>query len=365
MKAYRGLEESVTAWQKKLAEKQKSAPSPPALGMSVCEADKAVDCPVYDKGETKKPLAPVKRGALSALPVSLAPIGPKESGRRQLAGWIADPANPLTARVIVNRVWSHVFGRGLVDTPDDFGRMGMKPSHPELLDDLAARFVEGGWSVKALIRELVLSRAYQMSSAGSARAEAADPANTLLWRANRKRLQAEAIRDAALALGGGLDLAPRESSPVADLAKDITPQGREVGRKHFLNELKDDTPCRSLYLPVVRGAQMPMMQCFNAADPGQVIGARSGSITPAQSLLLMNSDLVMEQARRMAARLIAAGAGEEERIARAWLLAYGRAPANAERESARRYLGSVPDRAEAWARLCHALMQSGEFQIVY
>ena len=365
MKTYRGLEESVTAWQKKLADKRNSTPAPPALGMSVCDAEKAVDCPVYEKGEIKKPLAPVKRGALTALPVSLAPIGPGESGRRQLADWITSPANPLTARVIVNRVWSHVFGRGLVDTPDDFGRMGSKPSHPELLDDLAARFVEGGWSVKALIRELMLSRAYRMSSASRPDATAVDPSNSLLWRANRKRLEAEAVRDAVLALGGSLDTAPREGSPVADLAKDITPQGREVGRKHFLSELKDDSTCRSLYLPVVRGAQMPMMQCFNAADPGQVIGARSASITPAQSLLLMNSDLVMEQARRMAVRVAAAGSSDEERITRVWLAAYGRAPSSGERESAGRYLAGVQDRSEAWSRLCHALMQSGEFQIVY
>jgi len=345
------LDKEVETWKAKLAEKQKSAPVPPVLGMSVRDAETPIDCPVFDKGEIKKPLAPVKRGVLSAIPVKLAAIGPKESGRRQLADWIASPQNPLTARVIVNRVWQHVFGRGLVETPDDFGRMGMKPTHPELLDDLAARFVKNGWSIKTLIRELVLSHTYQLSSRG-------EGDNSLLWRANKKRLEAEPLRDAILELGGTLNRTPREGSPIADKAKNITPQGREVGRKHFLADLEDDTSHRSLYLPIVRGAQMPMMQCFNAADPGQVIGARSASITPAQSLLLMNSDLVMRQAENFAKRLT--GTTDDEKLACAWKMAFCRAPRPGELTSMREFLRVKGD----WAQLCHALMQSGEFQTV-
>ena len=258
--------------------------------------------------------------------------------------------------MIVNRVWQHVFGRGLVETPDDFGRMGMIPSHPKLLDDLAARFVRDGWSIKGLIRELVTSRAYQMSS--DAKRVTNDPANILLWRANKKRLEAEPLRDAVLSLGGTLDHTPREGSPIADKAKDITPQGREVGRKHFLADLEDDTTHRSIYLPVVRGSQMPMMQCFNAADPGQVIGARSASITPAQSLLLMNSDLVMRQAEGFARRLT--GGSDGEKMALAWKMAFCRGPHEAEMKSMREFLATKG----SWAQLCHALMQSGEFQTV-
>lgn len=355
------LEQDVAAWQKKLAEKQKSAPSPPPLGMSVRDGDAPIDCPVFDKGEIKKPLAPVKRGALSAIPVKLATIGPKESGRRQLADWIASPQNPLTARVIVNRVWLHVFGRGLVESPDDFGKMGMKPSHPELLDDLAARFVNDGWSIKCLIRELVMSRVYQMSSATAA--QSSDPANILLWRANRKRLEAEPLRDAILYLGGTLDLKPREGSPIADKAKDITPQGREVGRKHFLNDLKDDTTHRSIYLPIVRGAQLPMMQCFNAADPGLVIGSRSASITPMQSLLLMNSDQIMEQAQNFSKRLL--GPTLDARITRAWKMACCRLPTAQELDALRGFISTAGDTDEGWTQLCHAVLQSGEFQTVY
>jgi len=375
MSALGTLEQDVSVWQKKLAEKQKSAPVPPALGMSVREGETPIDCPVYDKGEIKKPLAPVKRGALSAIPVKLAPIGPKESGRRQLADWIASPQNPLTARVIVNRVWQHVFGRGLVDSPDDFGKMGVKPSHPELLDDLAARFVSDGWRVKALIRELMLSRTYQMNSGGKTNDEwrmtnaearnpgGVDPVNVLLWRANRKRLEAEPLRDTILQLGGVLDLTPREGSPIADKAKDITPQGREVGRKHFLNDLTDDTTHRSIYLPIVRGAQLPMMQCFNAADPGQVIGARSASIAPVQSLLLMNSDQVMAQAERFAKRV--AGPNLDARVALIWRMACGREPTAQEMETMRGFVTAAGDTPEGWAQLCHAVMQSGEFQTVY
>ncbi|MBL9131497.1 MAG: DUF1553 domain-containing protein [Verrucomicrobiaceae bacterium] len=345
------LEQEVEAWKTRLAEKQKAAPVPPRLGMSVRDAEAPMDCPVFDKGEIKKPLAPVKRGAISAIPVKLAAIGPKDSGRRQLADWIASPHNPLTARVIVNRVWQHVFGRGLVETPDDFGKMGAKPSHPELLDDLAARFVRDGWSVKGLIRQLMLSRAYRLDSRG-------EGDNTLLWRANKKRLEAEPLRDAVLFLGGALDLTPREGSPIADKAQPITPQGREVGRKQFLTDLIDDTTHRSIYLPIVRGAQMPMMQCFNAADPGQVIGARSASISPAQSLLLMNSDLVMREAANFAKRL--SGATDDEKLARAWKMALCRAPRDVELRSMRAFLASGGD----WAQLCHALMQSAEFQML-
>ncbi|MCX6849214.1 MAG: DUF1549 and DUF1553 domain-containing protein [Verrucomicrobia bacterium] len=358
------LEKDVGEWQKKLAEKQKSMPVAPPVGMSVRDAETPLDCPVFDKGEVKKPLAAVKRGALSAIPVKLAVIGPKESGRRQLADWIASPQNPLTARVIVNRVWLHLFGRGLVGTPDDFGRMGMKPTHPELLDDLAARFVKEGWSVKALIRELVLTRTYQMSS--STRSDVAlakDPTNLLLWRANRKRLEAEPLRDALLALGGTLDLTPREGSPVADKAKAITPQGREVGRRHFLNDLQDDTTHRSIYLPIVRGAQMPMMQCFNAADPGLVVGGRSASITPVQSLLLMNSEQVMRQAEGLSKRL--GGKSAEEKLVQAWKMVCCRVPMVEEREMMRGFLVSAGDTPSGWAQLCHALLQSGEFQTVY
>jgi len=319
---------------------------------------------VFDKGEIKKPLAPVKRGALSAIPVKLAAIGPKESGRKQLADWIASPQNPLTARVLVNRVWLHLFGRGLVGTPDDFGRMGMPPTHPELLDDLAARFVKEGWSVKALIRELVLTRTYQMSSSTrSDVAQAKDPTNLLLWRANRKRLEAEPLRDALLALGGTLNLTPREGSPVADKAQAITPQGREVGRKHFLNDLKDDTTHRSIYLPIVRGAQIPMMQCFNAADPGLVVGGRSASITPVQSLLLMNSEQVMRQAEGFSMRL--GGGSAEEKMVRACKMARCRMPTAEEQEMMQAFLASAGDTPNGWAQLCHALMQSGEIQVVY
>ncbi len=355
------LEQDVTAWQKKLAEKQKSAPMPPPLGMSVRDGETPIDCPVFDKGEIKKPLAPVKRGALSAIPVKLATIGPKESGRRQLADWIASPQNPLTARVIVNRVWLHVFGRGLVESPDDFGKMGMKPSHPELLDDLAARFVKDGWSIKSLIRELVMSRSYQMSSATAA--QSSDPANILLGRANRKRLEAEPLRDAILYLGGTLDHTPREGSPVADQAQAITPAGREVGRKHFLNDLKDDTTHRSIYLPIVRGAQLSMMQCFNAADPGLVIGNRSASITPVQSLLLMNSDQVMTQAQNFSKRLL--GTILDVRITRVWKMACCRLPTTQELEALRGFISAAGDTDEGWTQLCHAVLQSGEFQTVY
>ena len=148
------------------------------------------------------------RGFPKAIAGAEPPVIREGSGRRELAQWLADPDNPLTARVMVNRIWQHHFGVGLVPTSANFGEMGERPSHPELLDYLAARFVASGWSVKAMHRLIMLSSVYQQSSASSAAGLAADPENRLLWRANRRRLEAEALRDSLLAVAGRLDATP-------------------------------------------------------------------------------------------------------------------------------------------------------------
>lgn len=368
--SYIALEKSVDEWQDKLKSAREAAPSAPATGMAVQEKAKPADSPLYEKGEVKKPLAGVPRGALSAVPVKLAPIAANESGRRQLADWIASPENPLTARVIVNRVWQHLFGRGLVETPDDFGRMGAGPTHPELLDDLAARFVRGGWDVKALIRELVCSRTYRMSSrsaeGGLRNAEGIDPTNTLLWRMNRKLIEAEPLRDTLLFLGGTLDRRPLEGSQVATLATPVKPQGREFGRNGFLTVLDEETPNRSVYLPAVRGATTAVMQCFDCADPNLVTGARRPTIVPTQSLFLMNSDFAMTHARGFAKRVMAMSAASlDERIAMAWRMAFVREPSAAELAALKGELEPAPEDEDAWARVLQTLMMAGEFRTVY
>jgi hypothetical protein len=368
--AYTALEKSVTDWQAKLKTMQQSAPAPPSTGMAVQEKAKPADSPLYDKGEVKKPLAAVPRGTLSAVPVKLAAIGVHESGRRQLADWIASAENPLTSRVIVNRVWQHLFGAGLVATPDDFGRMGAKPTHPELLDDLAMRFARGGWNLKALVRELACSRAYRMSSTnaegGLRKAEGIDPANALLWHMNRKPLEAEPLRDAMLLLGGNLDRSPLEGSQIATLSSPVKPQGRELGRNGFLNNVSDDAQHRSVYLPAVRGATTAVMQCFDCADPNLVTGARRPTIVPTQSLFLMNSDFAMAQARGFAKRVMNAGGGsEEERITAAWRMTFARTPSPTEVAALRTELDSGAGTEDAWARILQTLMMTGEFRTVY
>ncbi len=186
------------------------------LAMGAREGD-AIDIPLFLRGELDRPSEVVPRGFLQVIDGPSATAIASGSGRLELADWIADPANPLTARVMVNRVWLHLFGRGLVDSPDNFGATGQPPSHPELLDHLAVSFVEGGWSVKALIRSIVLSRAYQLDSAIDDRNAAVDPDNTLVWRQAPRRLEAEAIRDAILAVSGNLDTDRPAGSVVARL----------------------------------------------------------------------------------------------------------------------------------------------------
>jgi hypothetical protein len=363
---YTALEKSVDEWQARLKSMQQSAPAPPVTGMAVQEKARPADSPLYDKGEVKKPLAGVPRGALTAVPVKLAPIKTHESGRRQLADWIASAENPLTARVIVNRVWQHLFGVGLVATPDDFGRMGASPTHPELLDDLAFRFARDGWDVKALIRELACSRAYRMSSRVAGRGPEVDAVNTLLWRMNRKPLEAEPLRDSILFLGGGLDHSPLEGSQVATLATPVKPQGREVGRNGFLLNLTDDAPRRSVYLPAVRGATTAAMQCFDCADPNLVTGARRPTIVPTQSLFLMNSDFTMNQARGFARRLMAAGSSTlDHRIDMAWRMAFARVPSAAEQAAIKNEITSDTETEDVWTRVLQALMMAGEFRTVY
>ena len=387
----RGLDESVEDWKVRLKKMKDSAPPAPQRGMAVQEKTKPADSARFSKGDPKQPKEVVPRGALSAISaLPFREIPPNESGRRQLANWIASPGNPLTGRVIVNRVWQHIFGRGIVETPDDFGDMGVRPSHPALLDHLAFRFVREGWDVKALIRELVTSRAYRQGSVISdqclvisekrehaanplitnslitnhSKAQLADPANKLLWRMNRKPLEAEALRDALLELGGTLDHSPLAGSQVATLAEPVKPQGRELGRKGFLNDLVDEPTRRSIYLPVVRGAANPAMQCFDVADPNLVTGQRRATIVPGQALFLMNSDLVLAQAQGFAARVLATPGSLDARIVNAWRLALCRAPSASEAQALREILASAPDDPAAWAQVCHTLMMTGEFRIL-
>jgi len=319
------------------------------------------------RGQPRTPAAPVPRRFLEAIAGARQPDYGAGSGRLQLAQQITDPSNPLTARVIVNRVWHHLFGRGIVPTVDNFGALGQAPSHPELLDHLADRFVTvHRWSLKQLIRELVLSRAYQMSSEPvDARAEAADPANALLHRANLRRLEAEVIRDSILAVSGRLD--PKQGGPSVPVHLTAFMEGR--GRPAQSGP-PDGDGRRSIYIAVRRNFLSPMMLAFDAPIPFTTIGRRNVSNVPAQALILMNDPFVVQQAQVWAKRVLAAPtASTAERVRGIYLAAFARLPTVSElgdslafvEAQSRSYEPGASGEQKAWADLCHVMFNAKEF----
>ncbi len=331
------------------------------------------DSPLFARGQIAREQDPVARG----VPLFLnggrnIAIPANSSGRLELARWIASPANPLTARVFVNRAWHWLFGRGLVASVDDFGRTGSAPSHAALLDHLATRFVAEGWSVKKLVREIVLSRAWQLARAdgpGGAPAEAAasliDPDNVMLRRANVRSLDAESLRDAMLAASGTLDLTPRRGSLLA-----MTGQGPIDGLRFPVLKAEAVTTAegdfRSIYLPVARDLPHSTLAIFNSADASAVVGARETTIVPAQALFLMNSGFVARQSSLLARRVCAAGTGFDARFRLACMLVLGRPPRAEEAEAARQFIQSreSTDETAAWTGLCRALFGSAEFRFL-
>jgi mono/diheme cytochrome c family protein/cytochrome c553 len=265
-----------------------------------------------------------------------APAFKEGSGRLELARAIASRGNPLTARVFVNRVWAHHFGRGIVATVDNFGALGERPTHPELLDYLAARFMDG-WSVKALHREILLSAAYQMSSRHDEKNARVDPDNRLLWRMNRRRLEVEPWRDAMLAAAGNLDRAM--GGPSRDLS---SPDNRR----------------RTLYAAVSRHNLDPVLRLFDFPDPNLTSGRRAETTVPLQQLFVLNGDFMMRQARGLAERVGGSGT-VEERIRRAFLLAYCRPPREREVQLGMRFLAE--GLAGAWEQYAQVLLSANEF----
>jgi hypothetical protein len=328
---------------------------------------------VFLRGNPKTIGPVVPRRMLSALAsgrgARTAAVG---SGRLDLARRIADPANPLTARVAVNRIWHHLFGRGLVPSVDNLGALGDRPSHPELLDDLADRFVRDGWSIKRAVRELVLSRTFQMASTSSPEAEAGDPDNRLLHRMFVRRLEAEAIRDAILAVSGRLE--GRMGGPGVEVH--LTPfmdnYGDGYGRPKTIGPLDGDGR-RSLYLNVRRNFLTPLLVAFDMPPPLVTAGRRDVSNVPAQALILMNDPFVAQQARRWAVRVLAIeGLDVSGRVRRMYREAYARTPSEAERKAALHFLeshadelGVAPDRwgddERVWADFAHVLLNVKEF----
>jgi Protein of unknown function (DUF1549)/Protein of unknown function (DUF1553)/Planctomycete cytochrome C len=336
-------------------------PLPGDLAMAVRDSDKPADCEVHIRGDVQDLGPVVPRGfvQVASKPGEKAEIGAKESGRLELANWLAERNNPLTARVAVNRIWEHLFGNGIVRTVDNFGKMGEQPSNQQLLDYLAVRFVEQGWSTKKMIREIVLTRAYRLGTAYDARKAKVDPDNSLLWRQNRHRLEVEAIRDSLMMVAGTLDLKPPADSPVLGFGRAID-IGR--GRRNDVEDFSLKMHCRSVYVPVLRNHLPAMYETFDFPEPSETKGVREVTTVPTQALFLMNSKFVLEQAKHAAEKLLKEGeASEQERIIKVYRETLGRAPSAEELKRSAEYLKSGEDKT-AWSRLYQALFASAEFR---
>ncbi len=359
--------EAIKKAQDKIDELE-GVPSIGELVMGVRDADSPANVHVLERGELDKKGPEVQRGVLTVLRTQAASqIPPRHSGRLELAHWIASKDNPLTARVMVNRVWQHLLGDGLVDTVDNFGALGNAPTNPELLDYLAVQFMKDNWSVKNLIRAIVLSRTYRLGSQYDETNFAKDPDNHLLWRRDRRRLDAEEIRDAMLAVAGQLDLKPPTSSPILELAND------KVGGVKRLQGGNG----RSVYLPIPRGAVPDTLQVFDMADPMLIFGKRDVTTVPTQALYIMNDPFVLKQAGELAKRVLnQPNLDQDGRITWAYRQAIGRPPTSAERESVSHFLADfrkslaeadkkANPQVAAWTCFCQTLFGVGEFRYVY
>lgn len=314
---------------------------PPAVaiaegGVPGSNRQKIGDAPVYLRGEYQRegPIVPRR------FPTILAgdrqtPIGQrtKQSGRLELAEWITSPENPLTARILVNRIWQQVMGRGLVRTPDNFGRLGEKPTHPELLDHLAHRFVASGWSIKQLIRQMVLSSTFQQSSLADAEVAHADPDNRMLAHMHRRRLTYEELRDSLLFVADRLALGAEEPS-------------------------KATRERRTLYEPLDRRKVNVTAAMFDGPDSKAIVPTRAETTAAPQALFLLNSPFVVDLGKRLAERITkdASLRTDEERLQRVWLVALGRPPASEEAEVALDFIDRY-----SWERFVQALLATNEF----
>ena len=300
------------------------------LAMGMAEGD-PVDLAVLDRGEIDRPKDVAKRGFPQVLSGSTTPKIQSGSGRLELAEWIASPNHPLTARVWANRVWLHLFGKGLVRTPDNFGAGGTAPDHPELLDWLASELIDSGWSTKSLVRTLVLSRTYRLDSAHDSKAQGIDPDILTLWRMPERRLEAEAIRDAMLSVSGTLSKERPVGSPTGAMEGGLRNDG-------LADLLTKETPVRSVYMPVVRGHATDSMDAFDAPDAAVVAGSREVTTVATQALFLMNDADVLKAADAFADRLLAMDIGDSARIETAFQLALGRTPSGAEKGAVSSFL---------------------------
>ncbi|MCG8650219.1 MAG: PSD1 and planctomycete cytochrome C domain-containing protein [Pirellulales bacterium] len=401
--------------------------NPRSYCMGVQDRQSPRDARLLVRGEIDQLGPTIARGFPRVLSDHTPSLGARASGRLELARWIGSDDNPLTARVMVNRIWQQLIGQGLVTSTENFGVTGQPPSHPELLDYLAVRFVESGWSVKAVIREIATSRVYRMDSAYDERKFEYDPDNALVWRANSRRLDAEAIRDAMLSISGSLDRKRPRGSEVARAGYTRVRDGvlgdpRELARRYasemarrsgqgtlsrpagragrfgprpvngqrrgrfgsggfqayqqiaerVQNQLDMvDADFRSVYLPIVRDEIPRSLEVFDFADANTVTGVRESSNTANQALYMMNNSFVIEQSDTLAKRLAQQHDQVSDQISAAFALIYGRPPSRGERSATTAFLRSFPAASHESASgvgtlsaLCQNLFASAEFRYI-
>jgi hypothetical protein len=353
-----------------------SPPSIPPRVMSPAEQETPTDECIRVAGDPDRKGEEVPRGFLRVLSTADRDVPEGASGRLQLAAWLVDVdggAGALTARVLANRVWHHLIGRGLVRTVDNFGRTGEPPTHPELLDHLAGELVAADWSLKSLVRQVVLSRTFRMSSEHNQTAAAKDPDNILLWRAHRRRLDPESLRDAMLSAAGTLDLTPRNST-VDYLGDQATAVGSNTNRR------RTDFPCRSIYLPVIRNDLPEIFDALDFTDPHKTTGMRPETTVATQGLFMLNDEQVMDAAAATAAAVLSAKgevdphSSREASVQRLFARVVGGPPAEGDAkalgdfvrdvEAAAIAAGSPTAAVDAWTQAAHALFASSRFQCV-
>ena len=339
----------------------------PQAAMGIREGSGINEVPIYVRGVSPKGDA-ITRRLLTVLSDSESTgFHDQQSGRLELARWLTSSENPLASRVMVNRIWQHLFGTGIVRTPDNFGVNGVRPTHPELLDYLANAFVKDGWSIKRMIRRLVLTRSYQLSDAHHQANYQLDPDNFYLWRHSRKRLEAEVIRDTILLASGSLE----KERPTGSV---VTVHGGKLIQDSLTpDKIHKPSNHRSVYLPVLRNGLPEVLEIFDVADPSLVVGRRNVTIVPAQDLYLMNNPFVLQKSEEFAQRLLQESDDEKGRIDLAYRIALSRPSTKTEQLKVANFLAevvtSLPEnktdqerQLTAWTSFCQALFVSSEFR---
>lgn len=395
------LDQAVALLQNKINSVDEDG-KPLTFCMGVQDSGKPKNAKVLVRGEIDQPAQEVERGFVQVLSSEPAKFKSGSSGRRELAQWLSSSENPLTARVMVNRIWQHLMGKAIVSEVDNFGASGPGPTHPELLDHLAVQFMENGWSVKQSIRAIMNSRVYRLSSVHDNNRFQVDPDNQYLSRANVRRLDAEAIRDSLLAISNQIDLKRPKASLIASFGTTIVGPNGPIAippELASMNASKDSTAnsvvrsliqrgrrnpnnnpievasyTRSVYMPIIRNSLPRALDVFDFAEPSLVVGARETSNTADQSLYLLNNPFVLEQSDAIARRVIRMASSNPERVATAFRLVYGRPATKEEIKAASKFFreseNDLQNRAmdeklfQQFSLFCQALVCSAEFRFI-